>query len=99
MSETKKRLWQATRWTGLIIREIAGWALLLGGLNTFRTSLQYLERQLVVEGFVAAVMGVMLFRGGLQLVKVAVAARAFRQNPRPGDSDGIPTTVKASAVR
>lgn len=99
MSDTKKRLWQATRWTGLIVREIAGWALLLGGLNTFRTSLQYLEKQLVVEGFVAAIMGVMLFRGGLQLVKVAVAARAFRQNPRPFDTGEIPTAVDATGVR
>lgn len=38
----------------------------------------YLQRGLVIEGSVLGVIGVMLFRGGLQLVKVAVAARAFR---------------------
>lgn len=87
MSETTKRFWRATRWSGLLLRELVGWGLLLVGLNTLRTSLQYLERAEVVEGFVSAAIGVMLFRGGLQLIKVAVAARAFRTNALPGQRE------------
>ena len=63
--------------SGLFVREIIGWALMLLGLSVFRVSLQYLGAGLVIEGMIAAIIGIMPFRGGLQLVKVAVAARAF----------------------
>ena len=78
---TSNRFWRATRFTGLIVREIVGWGLLAAGLYVFRTCFGYLDEALVVEGFVSAIIGVMLFRGGLQLVKVAVAARAIRHEP------------------
>ena len=80
MTESKTNFWRATRWSGLIVREVIGWVLLLCGLYTFWTSMQYLNDALVVQGFVSAIIGVILFRGGLQLVKVAVAARAFRND-------------------
>lgn len=74
-----KRFWRATRFTGLVVRELIGWSILLVGLNVFRICFRYLDQGYVVEGFVAAIVGVMLFRGGLQLIKVSVAARAMRQ--------------------
>ncbi len=61
---------------GLIIREITGWVLLLLGLNIFYISFGYIDQGKVVEGSTAAFIGVFVFRGGLQLMKVAVAARA-----------------------
>ena len=76
---TTKNVWKAARFAGLILREIVGWGLVLLGLNVFRYCFRYLDQALVVEGFVASIIGVMLFRGGLQLVKVAVAARALRE--------------------
>ena len=83
MAARKRKPW---RWSGLVVREVVGWALLLYGLSMFRHSLRFLEQARVVEGFVSAIVGVMLFRGALQLIKVAVAARAFRNEPSAPDS-------------
>lgn len=62
---------------GLLIRELAGWLLVVLGLEAFRNSFMYLNERQVVEAGVAAFIGVFVFRGGLQLLKVAVAARAL----------------------
>lgn len=78
MTTVNKRFWHTVRFTGILLREVIGWILVLAGLNIFRICFGYLNQALVVEGFVAAIMGIVLFRGGLQLVKVAVAARALR---------------------
>ena len=81
MAKLDRTFWRVTRLTGLVVREVIGWVLLVSGLNVFRICFQYLNHALVIEGFIAAIIGVMLFRGGLQLVKVAVAARALRNEP------------------
>lgn len=86
MLEHNKRFWWSVRVAGLVLREVIGWALLLLGLNVFRYCFRYLDQALVVEGFISAMIGVMLFRGGLQLVKVAVAARALGGNENPTGS-------------
>lgn len=51
---------------------------MLFGSRPVPSSFAFLQRGYVIEGSVVGFIGVMLFRGGLQLVKVAVAARAFR---------------------
>ena len=75
-------IWKTLRLSGLFVREIIGWVLMVLGLNVFRITFQYLNYAAVIEGFIAAMIGFFLFRGGLQLVKVAVAARALRADPR-----------------
>lgn len=75
----KSKFWKAWRVFWLFVREFIGWAFVLLSLNIFRICFIYLNNGLVIEGSVAAMVGVMLFRGGLQLVKVAVAARAVRR--------------------
>lgn len=72
------RIWRLLRLSGLFARELVGWGFMLLGLNVFRISFQYLNYSAVIEGFIAAMIGFVLFRCGLQLVKVSVAARAFR---------------------
>ena len=72
---------------GLYVREIIGWILLALGLTFFYESLKLIKPSggyvpLVVEGFIAAFMGFVVFRGGLQLVKVAIAARVVRPEPK-----------------
>jgi hypothetical protein len=62
---------------GMILREAAGWLLLLIGLYTFRLCLSYLNDRKIVEGFIVAMMGFFIFRGGLYLLRVAIAARAL----------------------
>lgn len=87
----QSNFWKTWRVFWLYVREFIGWAFILLSLNIFRICFIYLNRAYVIEGTVAAVVGVMLFRGGLQIVKVAVAARAFRPS--------VPSPIAASADR
>ncbi|MFO0948042.1 MAG: hypothetical protein U1D30_19320 [Planctomycetota bacterium] len=59
----------------LWVREIAGWMLLALGLLLFLYCLSFLGDRRVIEGSVTASIGVVVFRGGIHLVKVATAAR------------------------
>ena len=98
----KSNTWTTFRTMALFAREFVGWALVLVSLYIFGvfdfvlaffgfrglpSSFAYLRLGHVIEGTVAGFIGVMLFRGGLQLVKVAVAARAFRRE-LPGFASG-----------
>jgi hypothetical protein len=59
-------------------REIAGWVLLILGLFVFYRCYTLLARDLpprILEGGSLTVVGAFLFRGGIHLLKVAVAAR------------------------
>ena len=85
---TKKSFWRKLRFSGLVVREVIGWLLMLLGLYVFYICQLLLMRRAVVEGFAIAIIGIVIFRSGLQLVKVAVAARAFRADRRAvPDSD------------
>lgn len=57
------------------IREVAGWLLVLLGLAIFFVVYQFCRVQLIFEGFILAVVGIFVFRGGIHLLKVAIAAR------------------------
>jgi hypothetical protein len=80
------------------LRELAGWILLGLGLVAFFLCFdRYLPNRWIVEAFVAAGIGIMLFRGGLHLLKVAMAAKAARdikQEVKPAGS-----TASARKVR
>jgi hypothetical protein len=71
------------------IREIAGWILVLLGLLIMGNCLAWIENRQVVGASFAAGMGIFVFRGGIQLIKVAVAGRAvlhaeqLARNPSP----------------
>jgi hypothetical protein len=58
-------------------REVTGWLLLALGLYVFYRSYTLLlggsDHQ--IEGAILTVMGIFLFRGGIHLLKIAVAAR------------------------
>jgi hypothetical protein len=57
-------------------REVAGWALVLLGLLAFGVCYLFLlEGQHPIEAGLAVPIGVFIFRGGIHLLKVAVAAR------------------------
>jgi hypothetical protein len=60
-------------------REIAGWILLVLGLLMFVTVYDFCERRAIFEAGVFAVVGIFVFRGGIHLLKVAVAARVCQQ--------------------
>ena len=61
------------------VREIAGWLLVLLGLGIFLVVYEYCERRWIFEGAVLGVVGIFVFRGGIHLLKVAIAARMCKQ--------------------
>jgi hypothetical protein len=64
------------------IREIAGWALLILGLWLFYVSyFVLLQNGKIIQSGPTVLMGLIVFRGGIHLLKVAVAARVCRQAP------------------
>lgn len=77
----------ATIW----LREIAGWVLLGIGLSAFAVCyFVFLLQRRIVEAVVLGGVGFIIFRSGLQLLKVAIAARIAVQNvkavPKPKTS-------------
>ena len=56
-------------------REVSGWFLIGVGLYTFFSCYQFLSRGRIWEAAPLTIIGVFLFRGGIHLVKVALAAR------------------------
>lgn len=61
------------------VREIAGWLLVGVGILIFVTVYEFCERRWIFEAGILAVVGIFVFRGGIHLLKVAVAARVCRQ--------------------
>ncbi len=76
-------------------REIAGWTVLLIGLWFFWATYQKLADRRIFEAAPMAFMGFVVFRGGVHLLKVAVAAQAARSLP---ESSALPGTRKASRI-
>lgn len=62
-------------------REIAGWALVVVGLVLFWQAYDLLLRKRVFEAVPVVFMGFIVFRGGVHLLKIAVAARVARALP------------------
>lgn len=56
-------------------REAAGWALVAVGLAAFGTSYLFLLSGSIVEAAILVPVGIFIFRGGIHLLKAAVAAR------------------------
>ena len=64
------------------VREILGWALVILGLWLFYVSyFVLLKNGYIVQSGPTVLMGIVVFRGGIHLLKVAVAARVCRQAP------------------
>lgn len=61
------------------MREIMGWVLVALGLCVFYLCLVYLSGALIFEASILSVIGIFVFRGGIHLLKVAVAARVAMQ--------------------
>ena len=60
-------------------REIAGWLLVACGLAAFASVYEMLYPLHFIWAIPTTVIGIFLFRGGIHLLKVAVAARACRE--------------------
>jgi hypothetical protein len=80
-------------------RELAGWLLLGLSLYVFYRSYAFLtdENHHVLEGGTLTVIGLFLFRGGIQLLRVAVAAQVCAEaQQRLERHDGKPSGLRVS---
>jgi hypothetical protein len=62
-------------------REVAGWVLILGGLYAFVQAYDLLLSKRIFEATPMVFIGFIVFRGGVHVLKVAVAAQAARNLP------------------
>jgi len=63
-------------------REIVGWLLIALGLAIFYIVIDLLLRrgpEILLDGHLYTIIGIFVFRGGIHLLKVAVAARIAMQ--------------------
>lgn len=67
-------------------REVSGWLLVGLGLLIFYLCYLMLRNHDVTEAWPLAFIGIIVFRGGLQLLKVAVAARVLADTQKVGRS-------------
>ena len=75
-----------------LLREVIGWVLLGTGLAAFGLAgFLVLNQRMACSGTVLTVIGYVIFRGGLHLIKVAVAARAAADGRR--EMGVIPTRL------
>jgi hypothetical protein len=79
--------------------EIAGWLLLAFGLWIFYDSFEWMREGKITQTGPHMVIGFIVFRGGLQLIKMAVAARICLQIQRvpPAERASAPTRQPAHA--
>jgi hypothetical protein len=76
------------------LREIAGWLLILVGLWLFYLSyFVWVKSGKPIQAGPSVIMGMVIFRGGIHLLKVAVAARVCRQAPTEERAKPVALTV------
>ena len=63
------------------VREVLGWVLMVLGLWLFYQSYVFVVNRNYVGSGPTLIMGIVVFRGGIHLLKVAVAAKVCRQAP------------------
>lgn len=84
-------------------REIAGWLLVLAGLYAFVLVYEMCVERRLLEAWPLTIIAIIVFRGGIHLLKVAIAARVCRQAQEqlypslPGD--GRPPARRPAASR
>lgn len=65
------------------VRELAGWLLLGAGVGAFVLCyVEFLLKGLVVQAVICGLIGFAVFRGGLAMLKLAIASRAARDVKR-----------------
>ncbi len=87
---------------GFWFRELMGWLLVLLGLYLFAICLAILlspaDPPAILEAPVVCMIGIVVFRGGIHLLKVAVAARICMRTQTEVVKSTPPATVKKSDV-
>ena len=76
------------------LRELAGWIMLGTGLAAFALTYNFLLQRYTVQAVILGMVAFVVFRGGLHLLKVAVAARLATDTQHVGAVSNV--TVKSS---
>ena len=76
------------------LRELAGWILLGTGLAAFALTYNFLLQRFTVQAVILGAVAFIIFRGGLHLLKVAIAARLATDSQNVGTVSNV--TVKSS---
>lgn len=80
---------------GVWLRELAGWVLLGAGLAAFTVCyFVFLLQRRVVEAGALAFIGFVVFRGGMHLLRVAIAARAAKEAAKPAEAPRGPKPIR-----
>jgi hypothetical protein len=61
------------------LREVAGWGLVLLGLFLFYYAFELVTLNRILYVWPVVIIGIFVFRGGIHLLKIAVAARVCLQ--------------------
>jgi hypothetical protein len=77
------------------VREVVGWALMVLGLWLFYQSYTFVVNKNYIGSGPTVLMGIVVFRGGIHLLKVAVAAKVCQQAP----AETRPSAVRPQPVR
>ena len=80
------------------VRELLGWLFMLLGLALIGLCIMFVNSRLMVEGSITAFVGVMVFRAGIHLLKVAVAARIY-MNTRSSPNAQTPAELAVGKPR
>ena len=78
----------------LWLREVIGWVILGVGVAAFAMCYLFLTNRWIVEAAILAFAGFVLFRGGMHLLKVAMASRAVRDVRREMAAQASPTGTR-----
>ena len=76
------------------LREIAGWLLVVLGLWLFLTVYDFCQNRWIFEATILTVVAVFVFRGGIHLLKTAVAARLCQQTSEELAAPARPTVTR-----
>lgn len=82
------------------LRELGGWLLVAAGLYVFYECYVMLLGRQVIEAGTWSVVGIIVFRGGIHLLKVAVAARVcLLAREKPPDHPKAPESRQRAGAR
>jgi hypothetical protein len=81
-------------------REVAGWGLVLLGVAAFGLSIRFLTQHYWIEAGLPSLIGFFLFRGGIHLLKVSLAARVcLNAQERLRPDQHVPKVVRPAVPR
>jgi hypothetical protein len=81
------------------LREVAGWFVVVLGLFVFYLCYDLLRHRQIVETGTLSVIGIFLFRGGIHLLKMAVAAQVCLEAQAKADAARRPAPAGARSTR